>query len=81
MIVFDLQSLGAERHKQRFLNFRKINLQNILNIFSPLFIFLCIFFNVLSVFLLETDEKQKKKYACLAVGHSIPYKMMFVSTI
>ena len=32
-------------------------------------------------FLYWKQMENKKKYACSGVGHSIPYKMMFVSTI
>ena len=81
MIVFHSQSLGAEgRSQAAFLKFLKNKMKKKdFRKISPFFTFLCIFFNVLYFFLLETDGNPKK-YACSDLGHSIPYKM-FVSTI
>ena len=67
MIVFHLQSLAAERHRQHFLNFWKIKFKIFFfYIFFQNYTFLCRFFNVLYFFLLETDLKQKSySFGCL----------------
>ena len=71
--------LWSRASQAAFSKFKKNTIQkNILNNFFLLFMFLFIFFNVLYFFYWKQIEK---KYACLCVGHSIPYKMMFVLTI
>ena len=72
--------LGAERHRQRFLNFLKIKCRKIcFTFFSEILRFRA---HVLMFCIVLTGKDGKRKnYACTGLGHSIPYKIMFVSTI
>ena len=60
MILFHLQSLGAEHHRQHFLNKKKLKNKNILTIFFLKFYVFVYIFECFVFFLMETDRKQKK---------------------
>ena len=75
MILFHLQTLGAERHIQSFLNFWIIKFWKI---FYNYFFENVTFFRFWSVFLKERDRKRKND-ECDDLGNPIQYKIMLVS--